>query len=882
MRLSATFQKNQSEQELDQDIREHLQMATEENLRLGMNPRDAEDAARRSFGGREQMKEEFRDQRGIPFLETLGREMRFALRSLRRAPGYAVLAILTLALGIGVNSAIFSAVNALLFNPGGISQPSRVVVIRSKYEKLNLRSIVISLDDFEKVRDSLDVFSSIAIAKTGSYNFTGGAYPQRLSALRVSWRWFEVFGAQPAQGRVFTAQEDQPNSNHVVMLGDAAWKRAFGGDPSIVGKIIELDQVPYKVVGIMRPEYTASVNELGSIAGQPQDIFVPLGIRTSNDPRIRYNETFLGVARLQPGVSFDKAQAFMTVLTGRGLHDPLAGHPRQQNGWGLSITPYTDFAGGDMKTPLLILWGAVGLVLLIACANIAGLTLARTSARSRELAVRTALGGSRWHLLRQMFAESSIVAIAGSILGLGVAYGVIHAVEAWGPETVTGGLNISFDPRMLALTAGAGLLAAFLFGIAPSGQLRRARTGDALKEGGRSGTAGREPARLRSTLVTAEVALALVLSIGAGLLLRSLSRLQHVDVGFRPEGVMSASLTLPEARYKTADAVLAFYRGAIERFASIPGVKAAAAAYPMPFGTGSEGRPFQIAGRTIRPNQPALLAQVRAVSPEFFSTLRIPVKRGRTFTDQDTQQSEKMTVIDEFLAHQYWPNEDPLGQRITPIGGGTLTIIGIVGHTRQSDLASASENGVFYYPLYQAPIAFATLIVQSAGNPVSAGAMREAVNAIDPAQSIYDARTMEERVSATLAARRFTVVLLASFAAAAVFLAALGLYGVINYGVTQQTQEIGIRMALGARRGHVLMLIMGKGLRITLIGLALGACAAFGIARLVPNQLFGVSAFDPVTFGAMAMALAAVALFASYVPARRAIQLDPLEACRYE
>jgi macrolide transport system ATP-binding/permease protein len=884
MRLSATFlKKHESERELDEDIREHLAFATEENIRGGMNPQDAADAARRSFGGRDQMKEEYRDRRGIPMLETLGREMRFAFRSLLRAPAFAILAILTLALGIGANSAIFSAVNALLFHPAGISQPGRVVVVRSKYDRLNLKNLVISYNDFEDVSNSRDTFAAAAIAKTGSFNYNGGEYPQRLQALRVSSKWFEVFGISPARGRLFTEREDEPGANRVAILGDAAWKRVFGSDPAIIGKTIELDQVPFKVVGIMRPEYTASVSEIGGAGGQAQDVFLPLAFRPTDD-RLRYTETFLGVARLQRGVTPEGAAAYMGAVTSRGFQNKAAGFARKINGWGLSITPYTTFSGGDMKTPLLILWGAVGLVLLIACANIAGLTLARTSARSRELAVRTALGGSRWQLLRQLFAESLLVGIAGTTAGLGVAYVFIQGVESWGPSAIAGGLKIPFDLSMIAFTAGAGFLSAVLFGIAPAGQLRRNSNAEGLKEGGRSGTAGRERVRLRSALVTAEVALALVLSIGSGLLLRSLSRLQHVDVGFRPEGVMSASLTLAPARYKDAASVNAFYRSALARLSAIPGVKSVALAYPVPFGEGSEGRPFQVTGRPARPNQPALLAQVRAVTPEFFAALRIPVKRGRTFTDQDALQSEKVIVIDELLAQQYWPGEDPVGQRITPMGGSPLRIVGVVGHTRQSDLASDSESGVFYYSLYQDPVAFGTFVVSSNGNgpPVSASAIRDAVNAVDPAQSIYDAKTMEQRVSATLASRRFTVVLLALFAMAAVFLAALGLYGVINYGVTQRTQEIGIRMALGARRSQVLMFIVGKGIRITLIGLALGACAAFSIARLLPDQLFGVRAFDPMTFGAMAIFLAAVALFASYVPARRAVHLDPLEACRHE
>ena len=883
VRLAAMFQKNQMEQDLDQDIQEHLQFATEENLRRGMSPREAAEAARRSFGGAEQMKEEFRDQRGIPVLETLARETRIAFRSLRHAPGFAVLAIVTLALAIGANSAIFSAVNALLFHPVGISEPSRVAVIRARYDKLHLRDLVISLDNFQQVSDSPQIFSAAAIAKSSSFTYTGGAYPLRLAALRVSWRWFEVFGAEPSQGRIFTAQEDQPHSNQVVVLSDAAWRHLFGADPSIVGKTIALDQQPYQIIGVMGPSYAPSVNELGGLSGPPYDFFVPLAAPPDTS-LTRYTETYLGVARLQKNISFGQAQAFMSLLSSRGLQDQNWGAPRKENAWSLFILPYTDFANGDMQTPILILWGAVGFVLLIACANIAGLTLARTSARSRELAVRTALGGSRWHLLRHLLAESFLLALAGSILGLGVAYAFIRGVEVFGPENVVGGLKIPFDLSLLLFTAAAGTVSGVLFGIAPAGQLRRVNISAALKEGARTGTSSRERNRLRSILVTAEVALALVLSIGAGLLLRSLSRIRQVDTGFRTDGVMTAVVTLPEAGYREPERQLAFFRTVIQRLRALPGVTSAAAAYPLPFGVGSESKPFQIVGRPVRQNEPAKLASLRLVTPQFFSALRVRLLRGRGFSEQDAVETERVTIIDQTLAQQFFPNEDPLGQRVVLLpGGGPSTIVGIVGHTKESDLASGTDRGVLYYSFYQQPIPFATLIVHTASSPgAMIKAMQAAVNSVDPTQPISDAKTMEQRVSATLAGRRFTIVLLGLFAVTAVFLAALGLYGVINYGVTERTQEIGIRMVLGARRSQVLSLIVSHASGIIALGLALGWIAAFVIARLLPNQLFGVSAFDPATFTVMAMLLAAVALFASYVPARRAMQLDPMEACRYE
>ena len=882
VRLSTLFQKKRLEQDLDQDIQEHLEMAAEENLRRGMSPREAAEAARRSFGGPEQMKEEFRDQRGIPFLETLSRELRIAFRSLRREPGFTALAVLTLAVGIGANSAIFSAVNALLFHPAGVTDPSRVVVIRAKYDQLNLKDLVISLDNFKSVSESTEIFSSAAVARSGEFSYTGGAYPERLSALSVSCRWFEVFGAEPARGRVFQEAECQPGNNHVVILSHAAWQRVFGGDPSIVGKTIDLDDRPNRVIGVMGPEYTA-LTEVGGLNGQPPDVFVPSAVRET--AANRFIETFLGVARLQRGIPFTRAQALMGVLTSRGFQVPGAGPRRKENGWGLTIVPYIDFTGGDMKTPILILWGAVGLVLLIACANIAGLMLARASARSRELAVRAALGGTRWHLLRHMLAESFVLALAGSILGLCVAYGFIRSVEIFAPENIAGGLKIPFDISMLLYTAGAGIFSAVLFGIAPAADFWHGRTSEALKEGGRSATPGRHRSRLRSVLVAAEVALALVLSIGAGLLLRSLTRMQQVDPGIRPEGVMSAAVALPEARYRSPESVPMFFREVIQRLQALPGARSAAAAYPLPFGPGYEGRAFQIVGRTARPDDPAMQADLRLVTPAFFATLGIPVKRGRVFTEQDAMNTEPVTIIDETLARQYWPNQDPLGQKVTLQYQARMqaTIVGIVGHTRQADLGLSLDKGVLYYPFYQQPLAFATFIVRTdGGRAIPASVMREAVNAVDPAQPIYDAKSMQERVSATLAGRRFTVALLGLFAVVAVFLAALGLYGVINYGVTQRTQEIGIRVALGARRAQVLSLIVGQGMRITLSGLGLGLLAAFWIAPWFPIQLFGVSAFDPFTFAAMAVLLAAVALFASYIPARRAVKLDPVEACRYE
>lgn len=877
VRFSVLFRKKQLEQDLDQDIQEHLEMAVEENLSRGMSPREAREAARRSFGAIEPMKEELRDRRGIPFFEAVARETRFAFRSLWRTPGFTVLTTLTLAIAIGANAAIFSAVNTLLFNPAGVSEPRRVVVVRSHYDKLNLKGLVISLDNFNAVNESREIFSATAVAKTGSLTYTGGASPQRLAALRVSSQWFDVLGTRPERGRIFTAAEAQPGNDQVAILTHASWQRVFGGDPAILGKTIELDLRHYKIVGVMGPAYAAAINELGGTTGEPQDLLVPVGTRAEN-ARALYTEAYLGVARLQSGIALAQAQTFMGALTNRGLQDPLIGSRRKGNGWGLSVVPYTEFAGGDLKTPILILWGAVGFVLLIACSNIAGLTLARASTRSREFAVRATLGATRWHLMRQMFAESLILSFSGSLLGLCIGYSFIRGVEILGPETVVGGLSISFDLPMLLFTAAAALVSAALFGFAPIKQLGHLSS-EALKQGGRSQTAGLRHLRLRSVLVIAEIALALVLSIGCGLLIRSLSRLQQVDVGFRPEGVMTAAVALPEARYKEPSQQLAFFRDTISQMSARPDVLSAAAAYPMPFSFGSEQFPFQIVGRPVHPNEPVPVASLRWVTPGFFTTLRIPLKSGRAFTGQDSTITEPVAIIDEALAQQYWPDEDPVGRQIVQ-GDFTARIIGVVGHTRQANLERRAESGVLYYHFYQRPVAFGYLIVQSAATSHGVWSIQEVVTGIDPLQAIYDSKSMEDRIAATLAGRRFTIALLGLFSLTAVFLAALGLYGVINYGVTRRIPEIGIRITLGAQRSQVVSLIVGQGMRLTLIGMVLGLCAAFEIARALPNQLFGVSAFDPVTFIGMGTVVMAVALLASYVPARRAMTLDPVEACR--
>ncbi len=802
-------------------------------------------------------------------------EVRFAVRMLLKSPTFAITAVAALALGIGANTAVFSVINAALLNPAGISDPDRIVAVRVKYDKLNLKSIPMSAPDFVDVRDSTQLFSNAAVLDEGDFHYTGSGVPERLQGASVSVQWFDVFGARPHLGRVFRPEEDQPNTNQAVVLAYPTWKRIFGGDRGAVGRTLELNQKPYLIIGVMGPEFRWP---------SQVDLWVPLGLSPQNlDERNRFNEGLFTVARMKPGVSLAQANALLQVLSDRVRNNGTRGGAYAKDSqWGMFAVPMTDFIAGDSKTPMLVLLGAVGLVLLIACSNIAGLMLARSSGRARDIAIRAALGAGRWDLVRQILWESLLLAVTGAILGLFVAHAGIRLMTLLAPENVAASFAVSIDRHVLLFTAGLTVLAGVLFGIAPAWQISGVDSYELLKEGGRSATAGRARQRLRAGLVVGEVALALVLLVGAGLLLRSLARLQQADPGFEPRGVLTASLSLPRSRYQTPEQRLAFFQTTLERLSQTPGVTVAAAGVPLPFSGMSGSASFTIEGREVGPGDPGPHGDVRYVSPGYFAALRIPLRSGRVFTEQDRMGSEPVIMIDENLARQYWPNEDPLGKRMGR-GRALATIAGVVGHVKHSDLAGDTGKGVYYYPVLQQPTPFTTLMVKTASNPASlAGGIRDAVRTVDPALPVQRLKTMQGLVSNSLAPRRFVVVVLGFFAVTALLLAAIGLYGLISYSVTQRTQEIGVRIALGAQAGQVLRMVVGQGARLALAGVAIGFVAAFSLSRLLASQLYHVSPFDPMTSVVTAAVLVGAALAASYLPARRATRVDPVEALRHE
>jgi predicted permease len=804
---------------------------------------------------------------------------------LRKNAGFTAVAVFTLALGIGANTAIFSVVNGLLLHPYGIPHPERLLAIRARYEKLNLKSIVISAPDYTFVRDNTQTFAAAAIETENDFNYATGAWPLRLRGARVSWQWFNVFEAKPLLGRVFAQEEDQPNADREVVLAYNTWKSIFGGDSDIVGRSVQLNQQPYKIIGVMGPEFQwPSQTDLWAPLGLAPNAFVIDNI---------FNENYFAVARLQAGAKLSNAAAFLSMTSQRVSDDPRTqGYPKA-SGWGLFAVPFTEFVYGDVRTPLLILLGSVGLVLLIACSNVAGLLLARASARAREFAVRTALGASPWRLARQMLTESLALAFVGMALGLLIASQAVRALLWLAPENLSAGLDIHLDLYVLLFTALIAGASAIVFGAGPAWQIAFIDPHQNLKQGRGTGEGSAGRHHFRSGLVVAELSLALVLLASAGVFMKSLAKLKDVDVGFRPGGLMTAALALPDRQYDTPDKQIAFLNSALDHLSNSAGIVSAAAAVPLPFSGFGGSASFNIEGRVAPPGDPGPHGDIRGVSPRYFETMGIRLIRGRVFTDQDRRGGQPVAIIDENLAREYWPNQDALGQRIR---NGTnapwKTIVGIVAPVRHSQVvgeeASAtgtegSGKGVYYFPLYQENSPAVFLIARTNGDPTAlSGAIRVAVHEVDPGQPVSDLRTMDQRVALSMGPRRSAVTLLSVFAAMALTLAAVGLFGLIRFNVAQRTQEIGVRMALGASRSDVLRMVLGESLRLALWGVAGGLIAAFALTRVLASLLYGVSATDPLTFVAMALLLTFVALLASWVPARRATRVDPLVALRYE
>ena len=812
-------------------------------------------------------------------MKTIFQDLRYTLRQLRKSPGFTATAILTLALGIGANIAVFSVINASLLNPSGVPHPDQVVAVRAKYSLVDLANINLSPPDFADAVAGKNIFTSAAVMKGTAFNYSaGGSRPERLTGASVSWQWFDVFWARPQLGRVFRPEEDRPGANHEVVLSYAGWERRFGGDPGIIGRTFLLNQESYQVVGVMGPGFDWP---------NQAELWVPLALPAASysDNSLRHNEYLFCAARLHPGVTNAQANAYLALRSSQQIAAEGSTGFSQAAGWGMFSLPLVDFVAGDLRKPLFLLLAAVMSVLLIACANIAGLQLARASGKQREVSIQIALGASRSRLIRSALLESLLLTSAGVAFGLAIARTTIPLLLLLAPASLSRNLAVHIGWPILGFAVVVGAACVFFCGVAPAWQMTHSRWFQALQEGGRSEASSHGRQRLRSALVVTEIAMAMLLLVGAGLLVRSLQQVQELETGFDPRGLMSASVSLPPTIYRSDEQQAAFFQAAEEQLKNLPGVKSAAFADALPFTNDGGSSSFLIKGRTQAPDDPGPHGNIRIISPDYFATLGIPLVRGRLFSPQDRLTTERVAIIDETLARRYWPNENPLGQSISFGQNSPQTeIIGLVKHAKTSSLEADNTEGYYYLPMSQRPQEMASAIVRSSGTPPEslASSMQTAVDAVDASLPLYDLKTMEQRVDESLTGRRFLVLLLSAFAGLALLLAAVGLYGVISYSVRMRTRELGIRMALGAQRTEVLGLILRKGVQLAAIGLVLGLAGTLAVGRVLSSLLYHTALLNPLSLLATAFLLMSTVLFACYVPARRAAALEPMRTLREE
>ena len=879
LRLRSLLRRGQVEQELDEELRYHLERQIEENLARGMTGQEARNAALRAMGGMEQQKERCRDMRRVNFIEDLMRDLRYGVRMLAKSPVFTTVAVLTLALGIGANTAIFSVVNELLLRPLPFRDAERLVMLWEVTPEGRHQNTT-SRGNFRGWREQSSAFEIMAAFSDQRLGLTGDGDPEEVAVQLATPELFQVLGVEPIIGRGMTQEDARPGAPPVAVLSYGIWQRRFGGDPQVVGKPITLNGAPCTVVGILPEGFQWHIRKRSG-TGKPAEIWTALAIPNEGPSLIgRFLST---VARLKPGVSLEQAEAEMKAIAARLEQDA----PQYNTGWSAEVVPLREQFVGNVRPALLILLGAVGFVLLIACANVANLMLSRAAAREKEIALRTALGASRMRVVRQLLTESLLLALLGSLLGLGLAWWGIKALVAISPRDLVNLQGVGINITVLAWTLAATVITGIIFGLAPALEATHLNLNDALKEGGK-GTGGQNSrgSRLRSAFVIAEVALALVLLASAGLLVKSFVRLQKIDTGFNTENVLTMVVRLPDGKYKEDPQVIAFFREATERIRALPGVRSVGAVNFLPlYGGLGSATGFTVEGRPAPPPGQEPATNVRVSDPGYFSAMGIPLLRGRNFTDFEASEARHVVLISESMARQHFPGEDPIGKRISvdmfdkPV---PTEIIGIVGDVRYDSLVDEPEPTV-YFPHPELTYSFMTLVIRTAGDPaeMASGAQRE-LRAIDPDQPISDVRTMSQVMANTVSRARFNTLMLGLFAGLATLLAAVGIFGVMNYSVTLRTHEIGIRLALGAQPGRVQMLILRQGLLLTLIGIGLGLAGALALTRIMSGLLFEVDATDPATFAAIVLLLAVVSLIACFIPARRATKVDPIIALRYE
>lgn len=883
-RLTSLVGRRQLDADLDEELRAHIDFALEENLRDGMSPQQARTAALRSLGGMTQTKEAYRTRRGLGWLETLVQDLHFGARTLGKSPGFTAIAVLTLALGIGGNTAVFSIVNGVLLNPLPFPHSEQLVTLDES--KPNFPQGSISYPNFLDWQRDNHSFSSMAIARSYSFNMTGRGDAEQVNGEYISPEMLSLLGVHPLLGRSFMHEDNQSGAGPVALISEGLWRRKFDATPAILGQPMTLDGKSYSIIGVIPASFHLHFSNF-----REQDVYTP--ILQWRNPYL-LNRAFglgiHGIARLRPGVTVEQARTDMDRIT-RNL---ALTFPDADKGIGASISPLQEQMVGDTRPFLMVLLAAVGFVLLIACVNVASLLLARSAGRSREFAVRVALGASRARVIRQLLTENVLLGIAAGTLGLLFAAWATHAGLKLLPAALPRAEEVGLDFRVLAFTLMISLLTATISGLAPALAIRQATPHADLKEGGRS--IGSSHQRVLGAFVVIEMAVALVLLIGAGLMTRTLVRLWNVDPGFNPHNVLTFGLSLqPSMMNASPERIRAAFRAVDERLAATPGIKAVSLMWgAAPMG-GDDEQPFWFDGQA-KPasDQDMKQALSYVIEPDYLRIMQIPLKRGRFFTLRDDEHSPRVAVIDEAFASKYFPGQNPIGKRIrTSDTGNVVEIVGEVAHVKQWGLDlddTQSLRAQIYLAAMQMPDSFiattpsgSSMVVRYEGNLAAVlDSLRRANRQMSSEQVIYGDQTMESVISDTMVSRRFAMILLGAFAGLAMALACIGIYGVTTYLVSQRTQEMGIRMALGAQRRDVLALVLWGGVRLTLIGVTMGIGASLVLTRLMHSLLFNVSPTDPAILMGVSLLLVLVALTACAIPALRASSIDPMRALRTE
>ncbi|HEV2340870.1 MAG TPA: ABC transporter permease [Candidatus Acidoferrales bacterium] len=879
--LRAILHRSRTERDMDAELRSHIDSYAEDLLRSGLPRAEALRRARLEFGGLERVKEECRESRGISFVESLAQDLRFGLRMLRKSPGFTAVAVLTLALGIGANTAMFSIVDGVLLKPLAYSQPDQLVSLRVKAS--NGDEIGVSYPNFLDWQISNKTFSSIAAYFPDDFTLSLGDKPERLHGERVSSSFFSLLSVQPLLGRVYTANEDQLGAAPVALISARLWARKFGSSKGILGKAITLSGTQYTVIGVLPASFCKSF-----FTDDRYDVYIPIGISNDSLLRDRKNHTVEVVARLKAGATLAQADADIATID-----QALAREYPDSSGSGIALIPLKRDIVGDVQPLLLMLLGGVGFVLLIACTNVANLLMVRAAGRKAEFALRAALGARQGRMVRQVLTESVLVALCGGALGLLFAVWGTQAALSALPAALPRAVEIGLDTRVLFFTAAVSLLAGILFGLSPALRASRVDVNHALKECSRGFGGGHR--KIQSILVVGEMASAMMLIIGAGLMIRSLNRLWRVDPGFDPNHALTFKILLPASVSASAARTRVYLEQLRENLDALPGVEASSATMDLPLSGQFPALPFWLEGQPKPSSMMSMdIALFYAVEPEYFSAMGIPLQRGRLLSLHDDERSPFVIVIDDVFAHQFFGDQDPIGKRVNlTFGFPQAQIVGIVRHVKHSGLDSDAAQPIraqFYCRLVQLHdtdiqgiSGNLSVVMRTKGAPMAmVGPVQRTLEKMSGDQVMYDERSMSEVVSDSLAAKRFSMILLSVFAALALALASMGIYGVVSYVAAQRTHEIGIRLALGARPGDILRLVMRQGATLALVGVAIGLVAALGLTRLIKSMLFGVSPTDSLTFAGVAILLTLVALLACYIPARRAMRVDPMVALRYE